>query len=149
MRTNTDRKLANLKFGTVERPVRAVKRSPKNLVLEFIDHQIGLATAESSGDRFSVRRMRYKKRADGTTYREVVSAKPRRCFWEAAGQWLLECRYGNIPIEFSPGQPTIFAGRTLDDVIAVLVTLRAADDAGEADNAIVDAARRAARSPKP
>jgi hypothetical protein len=124
--------LADLKFGTVERPVRSVQRSPKNLVIEFIDHQIGIAEAEISGSRFFVRRMRYKKRADGTTYRTVINAHPRRYFWEADGQWLLECRYGNIPIEFSPGKPTIFAGPTLDDVLAVLRTLRAAVVAGEA-----------------
>ena len=137
--------LSKLTFRDVSRPVKMVMKRPRDVVLDFINQQIALATAEQEGRIFSIEKTRYTKDANGVPLKQRIAATPRRHFWQAEGEWLVEVRYGNIIVELSPGHPSVAAGSSLADVITTLNTVKAAVEAGEADEAVAVAAGKARR----
>lgn len=137
--------LSALSFRTTQRPTRASAQTPRQVFLNFIELQMALVEADRDGRDLRVTRERYAKDEAGRPLKKAVLVKPRRAYWNADGEWLVECRHGNVPIEFVPGQPTIFGGRTLDELAQTLATLRRAAENGEVDDAISAAVEKARR----
>jgi hypothetical protein len=142
--TNTSL-IESLQFRSVARPTRATSKTPRAILLDFLDQQTALVNAEMDERELRVVKHRYAKDADGKPVKRRIQVKPRRAYWEADGEWLLECRYGNVPVELSPGNPTIFAGSDLQQVAATLATIRRAVERGEADEALAVAVEKARR----
>jgi hypothetical protein len=141
--------LANLVFSSDVAPSKAniIKRSPRRVMLDSIHEQIEIAKAALSGETYTNIRHRVIKNTDGARAKIETKVVPRRMFWKADdGRWLVGLRYGGrIPVELSPGKPSIVAGASLKEVIAVLEVVRDAVNAGEADEAIDMAASKAKR----
>lgn len=129
----------------MSRPTRAFTKTPRKMLLDFLDQQIALVNADMTDRELRVDKDRYTKDANGKPVKKRVQVKPRRAYWNADGEWLLECRHGNVPIEFSPGSPTIFAGSSIQQVAATLATIRRAVENGEADEAVSAAVEKARR----
>ena len=140
--------LANLVFSSDVAPSKAniIKRSPRRVMLDSIHEQIKIVEAELRGEAYTVARTKKSKSEDGTRVKSEVPVVPRRMFWEQGGKWFVSLRYGGrIPVELSPGKPSIVAGAGIKEVIAVLEVVRDAVNAGEADEAIHVAASKAKR----
>jgi len=141
--------LANLVFSSDMAPSKAniIKRSPRRVMLDSIHEQIEIAKADLSGETYTNIRHRVVKDADGAREKIETKVVPRRMYWKADDdRWLVGLRYGGrIPVELSPGKPSIVAGAGIKEVIAVLEVLRDAVNAGEADEAIHMAAGKAKR----
>jgi hypothetical protein len=137
--------LSTLSFRTTTRPVKLATKQPRDVVLDFIIQQIALATAELEGRELAIEKVRYVKNDEGGSIKTRVASTPRRHFWQADGEWLIEVRYGNIIVELSPDHPSIAAGSALSDVVTTLEMVRTAILAGEADEAIATAAAKARR----
>jgi hypothetical protein len=138
--------LTALEFRQTSRPRRTPDRSSREILISFLDQQIALANAEREGCDLTIQKIRYTKGPDGKPVRTPVNVRPRRHFWEAEGEWLIELRYGNVILELSPGAPAVLGGRSLNEVIATLGKIRDAVEAGEADAAIGAAAAKARRT---
>src|SRR5436190_765486 len=53
--------IATLNFRTATRPVKTPVKQPREVVLDYIDQQIALATADMEGRELTVERVRYVK----------------------------------------------------------------------------------------
>ena len=140
--------LAALKFSSDTKPTKQVldQRSPRDVVREFIEHQVAAAKADLAGTKYLVPRTRFVKGPDGRSSKVTKDVEPRRAYWQNGAEWLLAIRYGNVPVELWPGNPSVQCGSTLDDVIKTFELLRQALDAGECDAAINAAAEKAKRT---
>lgn len=75
------------------------------------------------------------KAEDGPPVKSNAQVVPRRMFWKADdGKWLIALRC--LPVEPSPGKPSIVAGEKLEEVLAVLDIVKNAIEADEMDEAI-------------
>ncbi len=139
--------LSGLRFSSASRPrvIGTGRRTRRQIVLEFLDQQIGVAEAALAGKEFTIAKHRYRRGEDGAPVRTEVEVRPRRSFWRDGNVWLVEVRYGNALIELSPGCPTVVAGADLEAVIRTFRVIRSAVAEGEADAAIDEAAERAKR----
>ncbi len=141
--------LASLILSTEQAPTKAeaIQRSPRKVMLDAINEQIKIVEAEMRGETYKVARTKVSKADDGSRLKSEVRVAPRRMFWKADdGGWLVCLRYGGrIPVELSPGKPSIVAGAGIKEVIAVLEVVRDAVNAGELDASIQNAAVKAKR----
>ncbi len=146
-RGSTNSFLSGLRFSATMKPSKAQEqhRSPRQVVNEFIDQQIALATADLEGKNFSLKKFRFKKDETGKSHKTEVQVVPRRAFWQNGSEWLASVKYGNMVVELSPQHPSFFAGSTLHDVINAFAVVRKAVEAGEADTAIEAAMRKSKR----
>lgn len=138
-----------LKLISKDRPtaVERRKRDPRVVVSESIDLQIKSIEHSKQGKEFSVERERYVSVTENGRERRIkstVQAKPKPWWWCEAGVFFLQARFGTHLIELQPGKATIECGKTLDDVVKVLVELHRMVEAGELDQPI-DAARERAK----
>lgn len=137
-----------LKLINKDRPtaVERRKRNPREVVIETIDLQVKSIEAEKKGEVFTVARERYVNVTENGRDRRVkstVQAKPKPWWWQENGLFFVQARFGTHLIEVAPGKPTIEAGKSLDDVIQVLLTLREMVNKGELDEPINVARERA------
>lgn len=136
----------NLKFTDAKRPLvsETRRKTGREVVLEGIRHQIALL----SDPNYTVERVRYAKDADGNFARKPVSAPPKPWWWTAAdGTHMVQVRYGSSTlVELEPGKPSIVAGKSSKDVVAVLAQVAEAVKAGKLDAQIDTAKAKAKRS---
>ncbi|KJS40001.1 MAG: hypothetical protein VR70_07035 [Rhodospirillaceae bacterium BRH_c57] len=138
-----------LKLIARERPtaVERRKRNPRDVVIETIDLQITAIEHSKQGKEFTVERERYVNVTESGRDRRIkstVQAKPKPWWWVEGGIHYIQPRFGTHLIELQPEKATIEAGKSLDDVIAVLKTLREMVTKGELDEPI-NAAREKAK----
>ena len=114
------------------------QRSPRKVMLDAINEQIKIVDAEIRGETYTVPRTKVSKGADGSHVKNEIRIMPRRMFWKSDdGRWLVGLRYGGrIALELSPGKPSIAAGGSLNEVLAVLDIVKNAIETGEMDEAI-------------
>lgn len=141
--------LASLIFSSaLPQPKSAkVQRTPREVMLAAIEEQIKLCEADIQGEPLTIKKSRFIKNPDGSSVKTEVDVLPRRCYWlNADGNYLVSLRYGgSIPVELSPGNPSIVAGKSHEEVLPVLKTIKSAIEAGEADASIEVAAARMKR----
>lgn len=138
-----------LKLVSKDRPtaVERRKRNPRDVVIETIDLQVKAIEAEKKGEVFTVERQRYVNVTEDGRDRRIktmVQAKPKPWWWQESGLFFVQARFGTHLIEVAEGKPTIEAGKSLNDVIQVLLTLRDMVTKGELDEPI-NAAREKAK----
>ena len=137
-----------LKFTNIVRPTAAANRQrpPRDVVVQALDEQIGLAQATIEGRTFEVPRTKYRKAEDGIAKKVTVSSRPRPWWFQADGRYFAEARYGNSVIDLSgTGQSVFECGAKLDDVAKVLKQLREAVAGGEFDAQIAAAKAQTSR----
>lgn len=137
-----------LKLIAKDRPsaVERRKRDPRCVVIETIDLQVQAIQAEVAGKDFSVERQRYvtvTENGRDRRVKSVVNARPKPWWWHEGGIYFLQPRFGTHLIEIAEGKGTIECGKNLDDVLAVLATLRGMIENGELDQQINAARERA------
>jgi hypothetical protein len=88
---------------------------------------------------------RYTKDAYGRPVNRRVQVKPRRAYWNDDGEWPLECRNKNRPMELLPGKFTILACSCLQQVADMLSTIRRAVENGAPDQSLAVAVEKARR----
>jgi hypothetical protein len=117
------------------------------VVIETIDLQIAAIEHSKQGKEFTVERERYVNVTENGRDRRIkstVQAKPKPWWWVEAGTHFLQARFGTHLIEIAEGKATVECGKTLDDVVKVLATLREMVTKGELDEPI-NAAREKAK----
>ena len=90
--------LAGLKFTTATKPSKALEqhRSPRDVVLEFLNDQINLAKADIAGTEYIVARTRFAKDETGKSVKKIVNVAPRRAYWKSGVEFLGGLKYGNV-----------------------------------------------------
>ena len=139
--------LAGLKFTTAMKPTKALEqhRSPRDVVLEFLNDQINLANADLAGTEYTVSRARFAKDDAGKSVKKIVNVSPRRAYWQNGAEWLGAIKYGNVIVDLSEGNPSFVAGAKLEDVVKTFELVKKAVEAGECDVQIAVAAEKAKR----
>lgn len=108
--------LAGLALVDAKKPVNAgAKQEPIVKFLEGVVRQIGYVNDEKAGKALVT---------EG-------SKKPRLWHWKKTGTYFVSVYYGTAPLDLGNGMNTIQAGKSLDDVLKVLETIKAAGEAGE------------------
>jgi hypothetical protein len=130
--------MAALKFCDVQpkKAVEARRRSPREILLEAIGHQIGLL----NDPMYVVERQRYVKTDDG--YKRVAAAKPPRKWWFVGEDKNLYVQIhlgSSTVVELEKGKPTLACGSTEKNVVAVLEQVAGMVREGKFADAITEA----------
>lgn len=135
-----------LKFSDTARPVAAYsrQRTPRDTLLLALDDQIALSEATIEGREFTVPKERYKT-IDGVKKKVTVDSRPRAWWFEVAGKFFAEVRYGNAPVDLSGTDLTVFEVGKLEDIPKVFRQVREAIASGEYDDAIEAAKSKTTR----
>jgi len=139
--------MLNLKLSDAKRPLvtEARKKTPNEIVLEGIQHQIGLLKSSD----YKVERTRYVP-VDGSDklVKKVVTITPRPWYWRSDdGVFCIQLRYGSSHvIELEPQKPTIICGKTPDTVVKTLEAVVDGIKKGALDAPIIATSKKAKRS---
>lgn len=133
-----------LKLSDAKRPLvsETRKKSANDIVLEGIQHQIGLL----NNPNYTVERTRYVRGADDGYSRQQVSRPPKSWYWtDSSGVMNVQVRYGSSQIVSLDGKPTIVAGKDTGSLVRVLETVAKAIREGKLDNEIAAAKAKSRR----
>lgn len=133
-----------LKLSDTKRPLvsETRKKSPNEVVLEGIQHQIELLKNPS----YVVERTRYVRGAADGYARQQVSRPPKAWFWaDSSGTMNVQVRYGSSQIVLLDSKPTIVAGKDTGSLVRVLETVAKAIREGKLDNEIAAAKAKSRR----
>lgn len=134
--------LKNLEFSTVEAPknnrnAMSTMERARSKFLASLNTQIAAAEAYISGQSsYTVTKKRYQTMEDGERRRVDKDVEVRPWWFEKDGAFFITPKYANKPLELSKGKPSIAGGDAMPDVLAALMTIRDAVDAGELDKAL-------------
>lgn len=105
-----------------------------------LDEQIGLATAQKTGEQFTIRRKRtVRNAATGESVVVEATKRLRNWYWTTkAGKIQFSVRYGSKVL--SIGKTNAIEVADLDELIAALAKLKTAVLAGELDAEIAECA---------
>jgi hypothetical protein len=105
-----------------------------------LDEQIGLATAQKTGEAFTVRRSKsVRNKETGERVTVEGTKRLRAWYWTTkTGAFQLSIRYGSKIL--AVGKTNAIEVKTLDELIAALTTLKQATLAGELDAQIAECA---------
>ncbi len=132
--------MESLTFCAVEppNPIERRQRTARDVLVAAIEVQIRLANSFRSGTIASTSRMKVcQPSSDNSSGRRIVQVRHRSWFWidRAHQKFYYRPRYGNRVVDLSRcGQPTIFGGGSVDDLVASLLALKALVAAGEFDD---------------
>lgn len=128
--------LAKLKFVSAVRRRKTVADIRRDKLLDKLDEQIGLATAQVEGKTFEAKRAKVVVDADGRRGRELVPARVKQWWWKMGdGKLLFTIQYGTKPLELAEGKVAVEVGN-MQELIEALQSVRAAAEAGELDGHI-------------
>lgn len=114
----------------------------RNKLLAAIEEQLKAADAAALGKQHMVTVQRWLKNDQGERVRVDHQRVTRAWFFAQDGGHYVQCKYGSKPLALSKDGNAVFV-KQLADVPSVLQAFYAAAAAGEFDNAIASAAKRA------
>ncbi|WP_242442758.1 DUF6641 family protein [Magnetospirillum sp. 15-1] len=136
----------NFKFSDAKRPLVADtrKKSGREVVLDGIEQQMKLLNDPS----FRIERTKYIKDEAGNSVRKTICTSPRPWWWQVAdGIFMVQVKYGHsVVVELEVSKPTIVAGKSEKDVVAVLTQVSTAIKEGKFDAQIAVAKEKAKRN---
>ncbi len=135
--------MLGLKLSDAKRPLvsETRRKSPNEVVLEGIQHQIGLL----KNPDYTVERTRYVRADDGFT-RQQVRRPPKPWFWtDTTDVMHVQVRYGSSQIVHLDGRPTIDCSKDAGSVIKALETIGKAIREGKLDKEIAAAKEKSRR----
>jgi hypothetical protein len=135
--------LSSLKLST--RPEKTsdnpeLKRREK--LLAKLDQQLAMATAHIAGETYTCYREKWQKNPEtGIQEKVQIPKNVAKWFYKRNGQYYLEVRFANKPLELSKGNHVIEVGE-VDNLTSVLKTVIDAVVAGELDKLLTDSASK-------
>jgi len=130
--------MTNLSKLTVKSVVRVSKQDPvrqrRQKLMAGIEEQMNVAVAAMNGESYEVARKTWAKNEQGEKVLFERMRKVRAWFFEQEGGWYVQCKYGSKALALGKGN-AVFV-KALKDVQLALVSLKAAAEAGELDEAI-------------
>jgi hypothetical protein len=141
--------LSSLKLST--RPEKTsdnpeLKRREK--LLAKLDQQLAMATAHIAGETYTCYREKWQRNPEtGIQEKVQIPKNVAKWFYKRSGQYYLEVRFANKPLELSKGNHAIEVGE-VENLTTVLKTVIDAVVAGELDKLLTDSASKLAISKK-
>jgi hypothetical protein len=141
--------LSSLKLST--RPEKTtdnpeIKRREK--LLAKLDQQLAMANALIKGEIYTCYREKWQKNPKTGAQEKVQVAKNvAKWFYKRGGQYYLEVRFANKPLELSKGNHAIDVGE-VESLTTVIKTVIDAVVAGELDQLLTDSASKLTISKK-
>ncbi|MES0827275.1 hypothetical protein [Ruegeria sp. SCP11] len=130
--------MSNLSKLTVKSVVRTNNQDPTRQrrlkLVAALEEQVNVADAALKGEDYSVLHKAWDKNDTGEKVLVDRMRKVRAWFFEQDGGWYVQCKYGNRTLVLADGN-SVFV-KTLKEVKGALLTLKAAAQAGELDEAI-------------
>lgn len=142
------------KLSSHKRPsaIERRKKNPRSVVMDGIDVQIAMIKAQAKGEDFTVPRERYVdvvENGETKKIKKTVQSRPKQWWWQDDNLFFTEIRYGSShTVELEVGKPSVEAGKSIQDVVKVLEEARRMIGAGELDQQISDARKKASRKAK-
>ena len=131
--------LSSLKITNVVRQMTAnTNEFRKNKLIKKLDEQISLATAQKSGELFTVKRLKNVKDGNGNSTQIEVQKRVSPWFWTDNNKTYVQIRYGTRVLELQKGKNTIECASS-DDLLKTLGIVKTAVASGEID-AVIEAA---------
>ena len=143
--------IKNLEFSDVEAPktnrnAMDTKTRARTKFLAAINNQVSAVEAAIAGETFTITKKHYVTDEDGTRRHVTKEVEPRPIWFELDGTFYVAPKYANKPLVLgsNKSKPSIAAGKSLNDVLVTLNTIKQAVEAGELDK-ILEAQAVAAR----
>jgi len=128
--------LSSLKITNVLRQMTAnTNEFRKKKLLKKLDEQIALATAQKSGELFTVKRLKTVKDGDGNSKQIEVAKRVTPWYWTDNNKTFVQIRYGTRVLELQKGKNTIEIA-SADDLVKTLDIVRTCVANGELDSVI-------------
>jgi hypothetical protein len=117
-----------------------LKRREK--LLTKLDQQLAMATAHVKGEAYTCYREKFQKNAETGIQEKVrIPKNVAKWFYKRNGQYMLEVRFANKPLELSKGNHVIIVGE-VENLITVIKTVIEAVVAGELDKLLTESASK-------
>ena len=135
--------LSSLKLST--RPEKTsdnpeLKRREK--LLTKLDQQLAMATAHIAGETYTCYREKWQKNPEtGIQEKVQIPKNVAKWFYKRGGQYYLEVRFANKPLELSKGNHAIEVGE-VESLATVIKTVIEAVVAGELDKLLTESASK-------
>lgn len=135
--------LSSLKLST--RPEKTsdnpeLKRREK--LLAKLDQQLAMATAHIAGETYTCYREKWQKNPETGIQEKVrIPKNVAKWFYKRGGQYYLEIRFANKPLELSKGNHAIEVGE-VESLATVIKTVIEAVVAGELDKLLTESASK-------
>ena len=135
--------LSKLAFKTVQRvqPQRDPVLDRREKMVAALDEQLRVHAARMKGEDYAVERTKWRTTDEGQRVEIKTQRRVNPWFFEQDEAWYVQCRYGARVVPLSGTDNAVRVGK-LADVQGVLVTLKAAVEAGELDAALVQVTAR-------
>ena len=132
--------LSKLKLVSAQAERKSPITERRNLLTGKIADQIACAKAQTNGDTYAAKRVKFVQDGESGERKQVeIATRVKQWWWTAAnGKVMLALRYGSKPIELAKGKNAIEVG-SMVDLIAALETVKEATHAGELDAQIEQA----------
>jgi len=141
--------MSHLSKLTIKRVSRQDTFNPvearRNKLLTAIEDQLKVAEAATQGKQYIVAVSRWSKNDQGERVRTERQRVARPWFFAQDAGFYVQCKYGSKPLALSKDGNAVFV-KQLTDVPSVLQAFYAAAAAGEFDDAITSAAKRAPKT---
>lgn len=117
-----------------------LKRREK--LLSRLDQQLAMANAHIKGETYTCYREKFQKNEQTGTQEKVrIPKNVSKWFYKRGGQYYLEVRFANKPLELSKGNHAIEVGK-MENLTTVLKTVIDAVVVGELDKLLTDSASK-------
>ncbi|WP_159818119.1 DUF6641 family protein [Colwellia sp. 20A7] len=141
--------LSSLKLST--RPEKTsdnpeLKRREK--LLAKLDQQLAMAQSHIKGEIYTCYREKWQKNAEtGVQEKVKIPKNVAKWFYKRGGQYYLEVRFANKPLELSKGNHAIEVGE-VENLTTIIATVIEAVVAGELDKLLTESASQLPLSKK-
>jgi len=135
--------LSSLKLST--RPEKTsdnpeLKRREK--LLAKLDQQLAMATAQIAGETYTCYREKWQKNTETGIQEKIrIPKNVAKWFYKRGGQYYLEVRFANKPLELSKGNHAIEVGK-VENLTTVIQTVIDAVLGGELNKLLTDSASK-------
>jgi hypothetical protein len=131
-------KLSTRPEKTSDNPILARREK----LLKRLDQQLAMATAHIAGETYTCYREKFQKNAETGIQEKVrIPKNVAKWFYKRGGQYYLEVRFANKPLELSKGNHAIEVGE-VESLATVIKTVIDAVVAGELDALLTDSASK-------
>lgn len=128
--------LSSLKITNVVRQMSTnTNEFRKNKLLKKLDEQINLATAQISGELFTIKRLKNVRDENGNATQVEVSKRVSPWFWSDNNKTFVQIKYGTRVLELQKGKNTIELS-SQDELIKTLNIVKSSVASGELDSVI-------------
>ena len=131
-------KLSTRPEKTSDNPILARREK----LLKRLDQQLAMATAHIAGETYTCYREKWQKNPEtGIKVKVQIPKHLAKWFYKRGGQYYLEVRFANKPLELSKGNHAIEVGE-VESLATVIKTVIDAVVAGELDKLLTESASK-------